>query len=175
MSSSVNKNNEIDESWDLTKQVGFIIIGNEVLSGYVQDSHLKYLADNLNKINVHIGQVAIIPDDHLLIVKTIQQFKNKFDYIFTSGGIGSTHDDITADAISDAFGVTTEQNQEMLDIIKARSNKDKINLNESVKNMAYIPANSKLIYYDANILPSFSIENLFCFPGTPFLFKSMLH
>ena len=149
-----------------------IIIGNEILSGRTKDINTSTIATWLNKLGVRVQEVRVIPDIEEVIVKTINEVRKKNTYVFTTGGIGPTHDDITAESISKAFGLKYEINKEAFKILEAYYKPGEFN--EGRQKMAWTPANAKLILNPTSGAPGFIVENVFCLPGVPSILKSML-
>ena len=149
-----------------------IIIGNEILSGRTQDANTSAIATWLNKLGVRVQEVRVIPDIEEVIVKTINEVRKKNTYVFTTGGIGPTHDDITAVSISKAFRLKYEINKEAFKILEAYYKPGEFN--EGRQKMAWTPANAKLILNPSSGAPGFIVKNVFCLPGVPSILKSML-
>ena len=153
-------------------QAAIIIIGNEILSGRTQDTNTSTLAIWLNSIGVKISEVVIIPDIENKIVETINNLRNLNDYVFTTGGIGPTHDDITAQSVSKAFGLKYEIHKEAFKILEAYYKPGEFN--EGRQKMVWMPKGAELILNPTSGAPGFNIENVFCLPGVPSILKSML-
>ena len=149
-----------------------LIIGNEILSGRTKDTNTSTIALWLNSIGVKVQEVRVIPDIEETIVKTVNVLKKLNDYVFTTGGIGPTHDDITAEAISKAFGLKYEIHKDAFDILKAYYKPGEFN--EGRQKMVWMPKNANLILNPTSGAPGFSVENVFCLPGVPSILKSML-
>ena len=150
-----------------------LIIGNEILSGRTQDLNVSFLSSWLNeKCGISVIEVRIIPDDEKKIVKNILDLKNKFNYVFTTGGIGPTHDDITAKSIAKALKVKYEYHKEAYSILEKYYGKKKFN--EGRKKMSKMPKGALLIYNPSSAAPGFLIKNIFCLPGVPSILKSMI-
>ena len=149
-----------------------LIIGNEILSGRTQDTNTSTLATWLNSIGVSVGEVRVIPDDEKTIVETLNFLRSTYDYVFTTGGIGPTHDDITAQSISKAFGIKYEAHKDAFKILEAYYEPGKFN--KGRQKMAWMPENANLILNPTSGAPGFNIENVFCLPGVPSILKSML-
>jgi len=149
-----------------------VIIGNEILSGRTQDTNTSTLATWLNSIGVKVGEVRVIPDIEKTIIDTINLLRKNYDYVFTTGGIGPTHDDITAESISKAFGLKYEIHQEAFKILEAYYKKGEFN--EGRQKMVWMPQNANLILNPTSGAPGFNVENVFCLPGVPSILKSML-
>ena len=149
-----------------------LIIGNEILSGRTQDTNTSTLAIWLNSIGVKVGEVRVIPDIEKTIIDTINLLRKNYDYVFTTGGIGPTHDDITAESISKAFGLKYEIHQEAFKILEAYYKKGEFN--EGRQKMVWMPQNANLILNPTSGAPGFNVENVFCLPGVPSILKSMI-
>jgi len=149
-----------------------LIIGNEILSGRTQDTNTSTLATWLNSIGVKVGEVRVIPDIEKKIIDTINLLRKNYDYVFTTGGIGPTHDDITAESISKAFGLKYEIHQEAFKILEAYYKEGEFN--EGRQKMVWMPQNANLILNPTSGAPGFNVENVFCLPGVPSILKSML-
>ena len=149
-----------------------IVIGNEILSGRTQDSNVMNLSKWLNELGVKLEEVRIVPDLEVNIVKTIKEVKKKYKYVFTTGGIGPTHDDITSKSISKAFNLSYGYHKEAYKILENYYGAS--NFNKGRKKMAKIPNTAKLIFNPSSAAPGFIVENVFCLPGVPSILKSML-
>ena len=149
-----------------------LIIGNEILSGRTQDTNTSTLAKWLNSIGVQVKEVRVIPDVEKTIIDTLNLLRKENNYVFTSGGIGPTHDDITASSVSKAFGLKYEKHQEAFKILKAYYKPGEFN--EGRQKMVWMPENADLILNPTSGAPGFSVENVFCLPGVPSILKSML-
>ena len=149
-----------------------IIIGNEILSGRTQDANTSSIALWLNSLGVKVEEVRIIPDIEESIVTTINKTRKKYNYVFTTGGIGPTHDDITAKSISKAFRAKYEIHKEAFKILENYYKPGEFN--KGRQTMAWMPSNAKLILNPTSGAPGFIVENVFCLPGVPSILKSML-
>ena len=149
-----------------------IIIGNEVLSGRTQDVNVVSISHWLNTLGVKLEEVRIIPDIEKIIIKTIREVRKKFTYIFTTGGIGPTHDDITSISIAKAFKVEYCYHPEAYELLEKYYEKGKFNIGR--RKMAKTPKNASLIYNPSSAAPGFFIKNVYCLPGVPSILKSML-
>jgi len=149
-----------------------IVIGNEILSGRTQDINVSFLAKWLNDLGVRVSEVRIIEDNEEIIINTIKEVKNNFKYVFTTGGIGPTHDDITSKSIAKAFNLSCGYHKEAYDILEKYYKPGEFN--EGRKKMAKIPDQAALIYNPASGAPGFIVENVFCLPGVPSILKSMV-
>ena len=149
-----------------------LIIGNEILSGRTQDTNTSTLATWLNSIGVKVKEVRVIPDEENIIINTLNVLRKANDYVFTSGGIGPTHDDITAESVSKTFGIKYEIHKEAFKILEDYYKPGEFN--EGRQKMVMMPQNAKLILNPTSGAPGFSVENVFCLPGVPSILKSML-
>ncbi|MDC0938035.1 molybdopterin-binding protein [Pelagibacteraceae bacterium] len=150
-----------------------LIIGNEILSGRTQDKNVAFISTWLNsKCGISVNEVRIIPDVEIVIVKNILDLSKKFNYVFTTGGIGPTHDDITALSISKAFKVKYEYHNEAYKILERYYGKKKFN--DGRKKMAKMPRGSKLIYNPSSAAPGFMKKNVLSLPGVPSILNSMI-
>ena len=149
-----------------------LIIGNEILSGRTKDTNTSTLATWLNSIGVKVGEVRVIPDIEKTIIDTLNLLRANYNYIFTSGGIGPTHDDITAESVSKAFDIKYEVHKEAYKILEAYYKPGEFN--EGRQKMVWMPENAKLILNPTSGAPGFNVENVFCLPGVPSILKSML-
>jgi len=149
-----------------------LIIGNEILSGRTQDTNTVTLATWLNSIGVKVNEVRVIPDVEKTIIDTLNVLRKENNYVFTTGGIGPTHDDITAESVSKAFGVKYEIHKEAYKILENYYKPGEFN--EGRQKMVWMPENAELILNPTSGAPGFNIENVFCLPGVPSILKSML-
>jgi molybdenum cofactor synthesis domain-containing protein len=149
-----------------------LIIGNEILSGRTQDTNTSTIALWLNSIGVKVQEVRVISDTEKVIIDTINELRKINDYVFTTGGIGPTHDDITAESISKAFKIDYEIHKEAFKILEAYYKPGEFN--EGRQKMVMMPKNAKLILNPTSGAPGFNVENVFCLPGVPSILKSML-
>ena len=150
---------------------GIIIIGDEILSGRTKDTNINFIAKELIKKGIKLIEVRIIPDKFEVIKKTVINFHNKFTYVFTTGGIGPTHDDITSKSIAKAFKKKYIIDKRALNILNSFYPKGQ--LNEGRKKMAKIPEGSDLILNPMTGAPGFKIHNVYVLPGIPIIMKKM--
>ena len=149
-----------------------LIIGNEILSGRTQDTNTSTLSLWLNSIGVKVQEVKIIPDVEETIVNSVNLLRKQYDYVFTTGGIGPTHDDITAESISKAFNLKYEMHKEGYKLLEKYYKPGEFN--EGRQKMIWMPQNAKLILNPTSGAPGFNVENVYCLPGVPSILKSML-
>src|SRR4029453_15383496 len=155
-----------------------VVIGNEILSGRTRDSNIQYLATELGLLGVQVGECRVIPDIEATIVATINEVRKKFDYVFTTGGIGPTHDDITAESIAKAFGVGISEHPEAVARM-TRHYGDPALFTPARRRMARVPHGGQLVDNPVSVAPGFQMENVFTFAGIPkvaeAMFQSMKH
>ena len=150
-----------------------LIIGNEILSGRTQDKNVAFISNWLNlNCGITVLEVRIIPDVEKIIIKNIKDLSKKFDYVFSTGGIGPTHDDITAKSIAKAFRVKYGFHKEAYKILENYYGKKKFN--DGRKKMAKMPLISKLIYNPSSAAPGFITKNVLSLPGVPSILNSMI-
>ena len=149
-----------------------IIIGNEILSGRTQDVNVVTISNWLNNMGVRLKEVRIIPDIENIIVETINAIRKKYQYVFTTGGIGPTHDDITSKSVAKAFKLSYGYHKDAYKILEKYYNKKNFSLVR--KKMAKLPVTSSLILNPSSGAPGFIVENVYCLPGVPSILKSML-
>ena len=149
-----------------------IIIGNEILSGRTQDVNVVSISNWLNELGVKLEEVRVIPDMENSIIRTINDVRKKFMYVFTTGGIGPTHDDITSRSVAKAFNLSYGYHKQAYEILEKYYRPE--NFNEGRKKMAMLPDKALLIFNPSSGAPGFIVENVYCLPGVPSILKSML-
>ncbi len=150
-----------------------LIIGNEILSGRTQDKNISFISNWLNlNCGITVMEVRIIPDVEKTIVKNIRNLSKNFNYVFTTGGIGPTHDDITAQSVAKAFKVKYGYHKEAYKILEHYYGEKKFN--DGRKKMAKMPVTAKLIYNPSSAAPGFITKNVFSLPGVPSILNSMI-
>ncbi len=149
-----------------------IIIGDEILSGRTQEANLKYFAARFAELGVRLKEARVVPDDAAVIVDTLNALRRRYTYVITTGGIGPTHDDITADSVAKAFGVSIDVDPRAVAIFKERA--PQMELNEARLRMARIPAGADLIENKVSAAPGFKIGNVMVMAGVPTIMQSML-
>ena len=149
-----------------------VIIGNEILSGRTQDVNVVTISKWLNELGVKLEEVRVVPDAEDSIIRTVNELKNIFNYVFTTGGIGPTHDDITAKSIAKLFNMSYGYHAEAYKILEKYYGKDKFNTGR--KKMAMMPTKALLILNPSSGAPGFIVDNIYCLPGVPSILKSML-
>ncbi len=150
-----------------------LIIGNEILSGRTQDKNVAFISNWLNsKCGISVNEVRIIPDVEKIIISNIKNLSKRFNYVFTTGGIGPTHDDITAKSIARAFKIKYGYHNEAYKILE--NYYGRIKFNDGRKKMAKMPVKSKLIYNPSSAAPGFMTKNVLSLPGVPSILNSMI-
>jgi molybdenum cofactor synthesis domain-containing protein len=150
-----------------------IVIGNEILSGRTQDKNLAWMAKELNESGIRLTEARIIPDIEQTIIETVNTCRARFTYVFTSGGIGPTHDDITTAAIAKAFGVPVERNAGALAILQRHYGQ--ADLTPGRLKMADIPATATLIANPVSAAPGFCMQNVYVMAGVPSIMQAMFN
>ena len=149
-----------------------IIIGNEILSGRTQDINVMNLSKWLNELGVKVEEVRIVPDNETAIIHTVNFLRKRFHYIFTTGGIGPTHNDITAKTIAKAFKLKYGKHKDAYKILEDYYGSK--NFSDGRKKMAMMPTKASLILNPSSGAPGFIVDNVYCLPGVPSILKSML-
>ena len=156
------------------KTASIIIIGNEILSGRTRDTNSNYLAKILVERGILLQEVRVIPDNHSIIKNVVKTESSLKDYVFTSGGIGPTHDDITAEAISSCFDVPLLVRDDAVELLAMNYKNGKKDLNAARLRMARIPEGATLIKNKISGAPGFRINNVFVMAGVPQIFEAMV-
>lgn len=152
-----------------------LLIGNELLSGRTQDTNVRYIAERLVEKGIRLMEARIIPDVPATIVAAVNHLRSRYTYVFTTGGIGPTHDDITADCIAEAFGVELPIHPEARAILTSYYHERGIELNADRLRMARIPVGASLIDNPVSAAPGFRMDNVFVFAGVPRIMQAMLN
>ncbi len=160
-----------------TVSAALLIIGNEILSGQTRDANLAFLGERLNAVGVRLLEARVVPDDESVIVASVNALRRGYDYLFTTGGIGPTHDDITAASVAKAFGVPLILNPEAKRILEGYYKQGE--LNEARLRMAHTPEGASLVENPISGAPGFQMENVFVLAGIPavmqVMFESLSH
>jgi molybdenum cofactor synthesis domain-containing protein len=151
-----------------------LVIGDEILSGRTKDKNIGYIADYLTAIGIDLKEVRVVADDAPAIVEALDALRSRYTYVFTTGGIGPTHDDITADCVAEAFGVSLDFHPEAVAILKERLAKTGGELNEARLRMARIPRGATLVANKVSGAPGFWIGNVITMAGIPAVMQAML-
>ena len=149
-----------------------LVIGDEILSGRTKDKNIGYIADYMTELGVDLKEVRVVPDEEDEIIAAVNALRKKYTYIFTTGGIGPTHDDITAGCVAKAFGKLLLLNQTAVEMLKTRILEHE--LNESRLRMAMIPEGAELIPNSVSAAPGFRVENVFVMAGVPTIMQAMI-
>lgn len=163
--------NEADSSATIVT-AAILVIGDEILSGRTKDKNIGYIAEYLTDIGVDLREVRVVPDVAEEIVAALNALRGRYSYVFTTGGIGPTHDDITADAVAAAFGVTIDHDPRAVAMLSERFSPTE--LNEARMRMARIPAGADLVANAISKAPGFHIGNVFVMAGVPAIMQAML-
>jgi molybdenum cofactor synthesis domain-containing protein len=151
-----------------------LAIGDELLSGRTKDKNIAHLADVLTAVGIDLEEVRIVPDEEDRIVEAVNALRARYEYVFTSGGIGPTHDDITADAIAKAFGVPCEHDAAAMKLMADNYTSRGIEFTESRQRMARMPRGSSHIDNPVSTAPGFHIGNVYVMAGVPSVFQAMV-
>jgi molybdenum cofactor synthesis domain-containing protein len=151
-----------------------LVIGDEILSGRTRDSNMHFLAGELTRIGISLGEVRVVPDVHADIVAAVRALSARYTHLFTSGGIGPTHDDITADAVAEAMGVRISHRADAMALLQAHYDRSGLPFNEARQRMARIPDGATLIDNPVSTAPGFTIGNVHVMAGVPKIFETMV-
>ena len=156
----------------MSKSAGIIIIGNEVLSGKTHDTNSYFLCTELRQLGVEVQKISTIPDIIELIGQEVTEFSKRFDFVFTTGGVGPTHDDVTIDGIARGFGLPVVRHPDIERRMRQRLGGD---VNEARLRMANVPEGAELLATEALFAPVVKIHNVFIFPGIPRILQERFH
>jgi molybdenum cofactor synthesis domain-containing protein len=156
----------------MSKTAGIVIIGNEVLSGKTQDTNSYFLCTELRQLGVEVQKISTIPDVIELIGQEVAQFSRQFDLVFTTGGVGPTHDDVTIDGVAHGFGLNVVRHPDIERRMRQRLGAD---VNEARLRMANVPQGAELLATEALFAPIVKIRNVFIFPGIPRILQERFH
>ena len=151
-----------------------LVVGDEILSGRTRDSNLHFLAQELARVGIDLQEARVVPDRPATIVAAVRERSGANDHLFTSGGIGPTHDDITADAVAAAMGVPLRVREDALAVLKAHYDRMGVEMNEARLRMARVPEGAILIDNPVSAAPGFSIRNVHVMAGVPRIFEAMV-
>jgi molybdenum cofactor synthesis domain-containing protein len=151
-----------------------IVIGDEILSGRTKDRNIGHLANIMTAVGVDLKEVRIVPDEEDEIVAAVNALRHRYDYVFTTGGIGPTHDDITADSVAKAFGVPCDYDGKAMALLTASYAARNIEFNDARKRMARMPVGATHIDNPVSVAPGFKIGNVHVMAGVPSIFQAML-
>jgi len=153
---------------------GLLVIGDEILSGRTKDKNIGYIAEYLTAIGIDLEEVRVVPDEEQEIVAALNALRARYTYVFTTGGIGPTHDDITADAIAKAFGVPVHHDPRAVEILEARIAATGSTMNEARMRMTRMPVGAELVLNKVSAAPGFRIGNVIVMAGVPHIMQAML-
>jgi molybdenum cofactor synthesis domain-containing protein len=153
---------------------GLLVIGDEILSGRTKDKNIGYIAEYLTMIGIDLKEVRVVSDEEPEIVAALNALRGRYDYVFTTGGIGPTHDDITADAVAKAFGVSIDYDPRAVELLRARMAQVGGVMNEARMRMARLPAGAELVLNKVSAAPGFWIGNVIVMAGVPQIMQVML-
>ena len=151
-----------------------LVIGDEILSGRTRDANMHFLAGELTKHGIDLTEVRVVSDNAPAIVSAVTQLSETYDHVFTSGGIGPTHDDITADCIAEAFGKHIDVRADAAALLQAHYDNAGQEFNDARKRMARIPDDATLIDNPVSVAPGFRLENVYVMAGVPSVFQAMV-
>jgi molybdenum cofactor synthesis domain-containing protein len=151
-----------------------LVIGDEILSGRTKDKNIGYIAEYLTNIGIDLKEVRVVSDDEKEIVDALNALRGRYTYVFTTGGIGPTHDDITADSVAKAFGVAINVDPRAVKIMQERFAARGVEMNEARLRMARIPAGAELVENKQSGAPGFKIGNVIVMAGVPSIMQAML-
>jgi molybdenum cofactor synthesis domain-containing protein len=151
-----------------------LVIGDEILSGRTKDKNIGYIAEYLTVLGIDLMEVRIVGDEVAAIVAAVNALRSRYTYVFTTGGIGPTHDDITAESIAKAFGVTIDHDPRVVKILKERLAQTGAELNEARMRMTRIPAGAELVLNPVSAAPGFWLGNVIVLAGVPSIMQAML-
>ncbi len=151
-----------------------LVIGDEILSGRTRDANMHYLAGQLTEIGIDLKEVRVVSDDRVAIVAAVQELSQRYETVFTSGGIGPTHDDITADCIAEAFATTIDVREDARALLQTHYDRQGLELNAARLRMARIPEGAALIDNPVSVAPGFRMKNVHVMAGVPTVFKAMV-
>jgi molybdenum cofactor synthesis domain-containing protein len=151
---------------------GMLVIGDEILSGRTKDKNIGFVAEYLTNIGIDLKEVRVVPDEEPEIIDALNALRHRYNYVFTTGGIGPTHDDITADSVAKAFGVGIDHHPEV--VARFRERWGEADLNEARLRMARIPDGAELIQSATILAPGFKIGNVIVMAGVPTIMQAMM-
>ena len=162
------------ESEGAVVTAGLLVIGDEILSGRTKDKNIGYIAEYLTAIGIDLKEVRVVPDEETEIVDALNALRARYTYVFTTGGIGPTHDDITADAVAKAFGVSIDYHPRAVELLRRRLAETGSVMNEARMRMTRLPAGAELVLNKVSAAPGFWIGNVIVMAGVPSIMQVML-
>src|SRR5438067_442390 len=151
-----------------------LVIGDEILSGRTKDKNIGFIAEYLTALGIDLVEVRVVGDEEAAIVEAVNALRSRYDYVFTTGGIGPTHDDITAESVAKAFGVTIDYDPRAVKIMKERLAQTGAELNEARMRMTRVPAGAELVLNNVSAAPGFWLDNVIVLAGVPSIMQAML-
>ena len=151
-----------------------LVIGDEILSGRTKDKNIGYIAEYLTAIGIDLSEVRVVADDEAAIVEAVNVLRTRYDYVFTTGGIGPTHDDITAECVAKAFGVAINHDPRAVKILTERLAQTGSEMNEARMRMTRIPEGAELVHNKVSAAPGFWLGNVIVMAGVPSIMQVML-
>lgn len=152
----------------MAKTAGIVLIGNEILSGKIADANAAYLCRELRTLGVEVRKISVIPDEMELISGEVAEFSKAYDLVFTSGGVGPTHDDVTIEGVARGLGVGVVRNRHLVSLLERYY---KGNLSEARLKMAEVPEGAELLAGDSLLFPTILVRNVYILPGVPEIFR----
>jgi molybdenum cofactor synthesis domain-containing protein len=152
----------------MAKTAGIILIGNEILSGKIADANAAYLCRELRSLGVEVRKITVIPDEVAVIAEEVGQFHQDYDVVFTSGGVGPTHDDVTIEGVARALGVPVVRDPRLVQLLEGFYKRP---LNEARLKMAEVPDGAELMADSALVFPAVVVRNIYILPGVPEIFR----
>jgi molybdenum cofactor synthesis domain-containing protein len=165
---------EKDQGQSEIVTAGLLVIGDEILSGRTKDKNIGFVAEYLTAIGVDLKEVRVVPDEEAEIVAALNALRARYTYVFTTGGIGPTHDDITADAVAKAFGVAIDYHPRAVEILRARLAEVGGEMNEARMRMTRVPKGGELVLNKISAAPGFRVGNVIVMAGIPPVMQAML-
>jgi molybdenum cofactor synthesis domain-containing protein len=163
-----------DDTASAIVTAGLLVIGDEILSGRTKDKNIGYVAEYLTRIGIDLREARIVADDETAIVEALNAMRARYTYVFTTGGIGPTHDDITADSVAKAFGVAIDYDERALALLKERYAAMGTELNQARMRMSRVPKDAELVPNKVSAAPGFWIGNVIVMAGVPAIMQAML-
>jgi molybdenum cofactor synthesis domain-containing protein len=163
-----------DDTASAIVTAGLLVIGDEILSGRTKDKNIGYVAEYLTRIGIDLREARIVADDETAIVEALNAMRARYTYVFTTGGIGPTHDDITADSVAKAFGVAIDYDERALAVLKERYAAMGTELNQARMRMSRVPKDAELVPNKVSAAPGFWIGNVIVMAGVPAIMQAML-
>lgn len=151
-----------------------LVIGDEILSGRTRDANMHHLAGRLTEAGIDLQEVRVVSDSRVAIVRAVNDLREQYDHVFTSGGIGPTHDDITADCIAEAFALSIDVREDARALLQAHYDRQGLQMNEARLRMARVPEGATLIENPVSAAPGFSLDNVHVMAGVPSIFAAMV-